>query len=61
LIIPVFNNDAVTIVEGYHPNVAAPGYEINFVWVLCSLEELTFRKLGGVNVQPEFLMDTGLK
>lgn len=61
LVAPVYNNDAVSIVEGYHPNVAAPGFSINFVWVLCSLEETTYRKLGGVNVQPEYLMETGLK
>lgn len=61
LIAPVYEDDAVTIVKGYHPNVAAPGYPINFAWLLCSLEEETWRKVGGVNVQPEFMMETGLK
>lgn len=61
LVAPVYSDDAVTIVKGYHPNVAAPGYPMNFAWILCSLEEETYRKVGGVNVQPEFLMDTGLK
>lgn len=61
LVAPVYENDAVTIVEGYHPNVAAPGFPINFVWILCSLEEETYRKVGGVNVQPEFMMETGLR
>lgn len=61
LITPVYEDDAVTIVKGYHPNVAAPGYPINFAWLLCSLEDLTWRKVGGVNVQPEFQMETGLK
>ena len=61
LVAPVYENDAVTIVEGYHPNVAAPGYPMNFAWVLCSLEEETYRKVGGVNVQPEFQMETGLR
>lgn len=61
LVAPVYDGDAVTIVEGYHPNVAAPGYPINFAWLLCSLEDLTWRKVGGVNVQPEFQMDTGLR
>ncbi|HWF44055.1 MAG TPA: 5-deoxy-glucuronate isomerase, partial [Candidatus Kapabacteria bacterium] len=42
---PVYENDAVTIVEGYHPNVAAPGYPINFCWVLCSLEDDSWRTL----------------
>ena len=59
---PVFENDAVTIVEGYHPNVAAPGYPINFCWVLCSLEDDTWRTLANVNVQKGFeSMPTGLK
>lgn len=59
---PVFENDAVTIVEGYHPNVAAPGYPINFCWALCSLEDDTWRTLANVNVQPGFeSMPTGLK
>lgn len=61
LIAPVYSDDAVTIVKGYHPNVGAPGYPMNFAWLLCSLEEETYRKVGGVNVQPEFQMATGLK
>lgn len=61
LITPVNQDDAVVIVKGYHPNVAVPGYPINFAWILCSLEDLTWRKLGGVNVQPEFQMETGLR
>jgi 5-deoxy-glucuronate isomerase len=61
LITPVYEDDAVVIVKGYHPNVAVPGFPINFAWLLCSLEDTTYRKLGGVNVQPEFLMETGLK
>jgi 5-deoxy-glucuronate isomerase len=60
--LPVYENDAVTIVEGYHPNVAAPGYPMNFVWVLCSLEDDTWRTLTNVNVQPGFeTMPTGLR
>jgi 5-deoxy-glucuronate isomerase len=59
---PVFEDDAVTIVKGYHPNVASPGYPINFCWALCSLEDDTWRTLGGVNVQPGFeQMPTGLR
>lgn len=58
---PVYADDAVVIVKGYHPNVAAPGFPCNFAWLLCSLEDKTWRKVGGVNVQPEFMMDTGLK
>jgi 5-deoxy-glucuronate isomerase len=59
---PVFDSDAVTIVEGYHPNVAAPGYPINFCWALCSLEDDTWRTLANVNVQKGFeSMPTGLR
>ncbi len=62
LIAPVYDTDAVTIVKGYHPNVAAPGYPINFCWALCSLEDDTYRTLGGVNVEPGFeSMPTGLR
>ena len=58
----VFNDDAVTIVKGFHPNVAAPGYPMNFCWTLCSLEEETWRTLANVNVQPGFAsMPTGLR
>ncbi len=59
---PVYEDDAVVIVKGYHPNVAAPGYPINFCWVLCSLEDDTWRTLANVNVQPGFeSMPTGLR
>ncbi len=59
---PVYEDDAVTIVRGYHPNVAAPGYPVNFCWVLCSLEDDTWRTLANVNVQPGFeSMPTGLR
>lgn len=59
---PVYEDDAVTIVKGYHPNVAAPGYPVNFCWVLTSLEEETWRTLANVNVQQGFeTMPTGLR
>ncbi len=58
----VFDNDAVAIAKGYHPNVAAPGYCVNFCWALCALEEETWRTLANVNVQPGFeAMPTGLR
>lgn len=58
----VFNDDAVVIVKGYHPNVAAPGYSVNFCWALCALEEETWRTLANVNVQKGFeAMPTGLR
>lgn len=51
---PVRENDAVVVHHGYHPNVAIPGHSINFVWILCAKKEVTDRKWGVVNVQPEF-------
>jgi 5-deoxy-glucuronate isomerase len=58
----VFDNDAVAIANGYHPNVAAPGYRVNFCWALCALEEETWRTLANVNVQTGFeAMPTGLR
>jgi 5-deoxy-glucuronate isomerase len=61
-VVPVYEDDAVTIIKGYHPNVAAPGYPINFCWALCSLEDDTWRTLANVNVQPGFeSMPTGLR
>lgn len=54
-VIPVYENDAVVIFGGYHPNVAIPGHSINFVWMLCARRENVDRAWGGVNVQPEFL------
>lgn len=51
---PVRENDAMVVHHGYHPNVAIPGHSINFVWILCAKKEVTDRKWGVVNVQPEF-------
>lgn len=61
VVAPVYGDDAAVIVKGYHPNVAAPGSVVNFAWILCSLEDHTWRRVGGVNVQPEFAGETGLK
>lgn len=52
---PVYENDAVVIKRGYHPNVAVPGYPINFVWIMATLDESMERSWAGVNTQPEFL------
>jgi 5-deoxy-glucuronate isomerase len=51
---PVYENDAMVVSRGYHPNVAIPGHSINFLWILCAKQEETDRKYGVVNVQPEF-------
>ncbi|WP_234572951.1 5-deoxy-glucuronate isomerase [Rhodohalobacter sp. 614A] len=52
---PVYENDAVVIKRGYHPNVAVPGYPINFVWIMATLDDSMERSWAGVNTQPEFL------
>lgn len=51
---PVYNNDAVVIKRGYHPNVAIPGYPINFVWIMATLDPSMERSWSDVNTQPEF-------
>jgi 5-deoxy-glucuronate isomerase len=54
MMVPVYENDAMVVSRGYHPNVAIPGHSINFLWILCAKQEETDRKYGVVNVQPEF-------
>ncbi|MCC5907455.1 MAG: 5-deoxy-glucuronate isomerase [Balneolaceae bacterium] len=51
---PVYENDAVVIKRGYHPNVAIPGHPINFVWIMATLDPSMERSWGDVNTQPEF-------
>jgi len=52
---PVYENDAVVIKRGYHPNVAIPGYPINFVWIMATLDSSMERSWSDVNTQPEFI------
>lgn len=52
---PVHENDAVVIKRGYHPNAAVPGYPINFIWIMATLDDSMERSWAGVNTQPEFL------
>jgi 5-deoxy-glucuronate isomerase len=40
--------------QGYHPNVAAPGGSINFLWMMAANREGVDRQFGVVNVQPEY-------
>ncbi len=54
MMLPVYENDAMVVSRGYHPNVAIPGHSINFLWILCAKREEIDRKYGVVNVQPEF-------
>jgi len=50
----VRDGDAVLMPWGYHPNVAAPGHGINFIWMMAARNEVTDRLFGVVNVQPGF-------
>ena len=54
LAVVVRENDCVLMPEGYHPNVAAPGGPINFLWMMAAHREEVDRQFGVVNVQPEF-------
>jgi 5-deoxy-glucuronate isomerase len=50
----VRDGDAVLMPAGYHPNVAAPGHSINFIWMMAARREVQDRQFGVVNVQPGF-------
>lgn len=50
----VREGDLVLMPQGYHPNVAAPGGSINFLWMMAANREREDRKYGVFNVQPEF-------
>ena len=50
----VREGDVVLMPAGYHPNVAVPGAQINFLWMMAANREDEDRLFGVVNVQPEF-------
>ncbi len=50
----VRDGDVVLMPYGYHPNVAIPGYPINFVWIMAAHKEIEYRQYGVVNVHPDF-------
>jgi 5-deoxy-glucuronate isomerase len=50
----VREGDAVLMPRGYHPNVAAPGHRIGFLWAMAAHREKEDRQFGVVNVQPGF-------
>lgn len=50
----VREGDCVLMPQGYHPNVAAPGGQINFLWMMAAIREGDDRLFGVVNVQPEY-------
>jgi 5-deoxy-glucuronate isomerase len=58
----VREGDCVIMPQGYHPNVAAPGGRIGFLWFMAAHRERDDRQFGVVNVQPEFAAKgTGLE
>ncbi len=50
----VREGDIVLMPKGYHPNVAAPGGPINFLWMMAAIREDEDRQYGVVNVHPDF-------
>ena len=50
----VHEGDCILMPQGYHPNVAAPGGQINFLWMMAANREGEDRQFGVVNVQPEY-------
>jgi 5-deoxy-glucuronate isomerase len=50
----VRQDDVVLMPQGYHPNVAAPGGSINFLWMMAAHREREDRQYGVVNVHPDF-------
>ncbi|HMI87756.1 MAG TPA: 5-deoxy-glucuronate isomerase [Polyangiaceae bacterium] len=50
----VRDGDAVLMPAGFHPNVAAPGHSINFIWMMAARREVEDRQFGVVNVQAGF-------
>ncbi len=50
----VREGDVVMMPQGYHPNVAAPGGAINFLWMMAAVREDVDRQYGVVNVHPDF-------
>jgi 5-deoxy-glucuronate isomerase len=50
----VREGDVVLMPKGYHPNVAAPGGSINFLWMMAANRETEDRLFGVVNVHPDF-------
>jgi 5-deoxy-glucuronate isomerase len=54
LVVAVREGDCVVMPKGYHPNVAAPGGSIGFLWMMAAHRETVDRQFGVVNVQPEY-------
>jgi 5-deoxy-glucuronate isomerase len=50
----VREGDVVLMPKGYHPNVAAPNNQINFLWMMAAHREDIDRQYGVVNVHPDY-------
>jgi len=62
LAVVVREGDCVVMPAGYHPNVAAPGTSMRFLWIMAAHREVEDRQFGVVNVQPEYAAGgTGLE
>ncbi len=57
MVVPVWEGDAVAIKRGYHYNVATPGTQVGFVWMMAAIREEEDRAFSTVTVQPEFAGD----
>lgn len=57
MVVPVREGDAVAIKRGYHYNVATPGTQVGFVWMMAAIREGVDRAFSTVTVQPEFSGD----
>ena len=54
LVAKVREGDFVVMPAGYHPNVAAPGGPIGFLWMMAAHTEVDDRQFGVVNVHPAY-------
>jgi 5-deoxy-glucuronate isomerase len=54
MVVPVWEGDAVAIKKGYHYNVASPGTNTGFLWMMAAVREEKDRVFTQVTVQPEF-------
>lgn len=54
LVTPVWEGDAVAVKKGYHYNVASPGTQVAFVWMMAAVREEEDRVFSSCTVQPEF-------
>lgn len=49
----VRENDVVLLPKGYHPNVGAPGFGMNFVWMMAAYREVQDREWADMEWQPD--------